>query len=186
MFITLVLVLVSTFHKTLCLTDAASKLAEVDKLMINILKNPRETDGEVLVTKLKLFTAMVTTLTKRLKEEHTKDVLRDCRDVYGDVMGYSLLYYLDKNRTENIKNKLGWDNSTFKNFQSLMFKAENAWVELFDCYEKADKTGLSLPDVPTSSDAIDSTNYDPNFTKDESNSEDDEESNSSLENKPSS
>lgn len=174
MFVTLVLLLVSILHEILCLTDTASKIEEVDKLIINILKNPKETDGEVLVKKLKLFTSMVTTLTKRLKEEHTIDVLRDCRDVYGDVMGFSLLYYLDKNRTENIKSKLGWDNNTFKNFQSLMDKAENAWVELFDCYEKADKTDLSLPDEPTSSDAIDSTNYVASVIKDEPNSEDDE------------
>lgn len=181
MFIIFVLLLPG-LQKTLCLTETARKIAEIDTFMIGILKSPKENESEVLVTKLKMFTSMVITLNKKLKEEHTLDVIRDCRDVYDDVVGYSLLYHLDRNRTAKIKDVFGWDNNTLKNFESLMDKAENAWVELFDCYEKADKTGVSLPDEPTSSDVIDSTNYVAS-AKGKSNSEESEESISSSEDK---
>lgn len=173
--------MVPWLQKTLSLTETASKIAEIDKYMIDILKNPKENEGEVLVRKLSVFTSMITTLTKKLKEEPTLDVLRDCRDVYDDVMGYSLLYYLDNNRTAKIKTQFGWNNNTFQNFVSLMDKAENAWVELFDCYEKADKTGASLPNEATSSDVIDSTNYVASVTKESL--ENSEENNSSSEDK---
>lgn len=183
MFILFVLMLFPGLQKTLCLTETASKIAEIDNFMIGILKNPKENEGELLVNNLKVFTSMVTTLHKKMKEKHTLDVLRDCRDVYDDVMGYSLLYYLDKNKTAIMKTKFGWDNSTFQNFVSLMDKAENEWVELFRTYEKTDKSGISLPCEATSSDVVDSTNYVASETKDKSNSEESGESNSSIEKK---
>lgn len=124
------------FHDVVCIYETSVLLSDADEHIVAILKNPKESSADNLITDLNLFVSLVNTTTALLKIHCTLYFLKQCTDVHNQVITHFLLYDLTQDRLEKIKYKLTWNEIKMKHFLSLMADCRIAWVNFLMNYQK--------------------------------------------------
>lgn len=124
------------FHDVVCIYETAVLLSDADERIVAILKNPKESSADNLITDLNLFVSLVNTTIALLKIHCTLYFLKQCTDVHNQVITHFLLYDLTQDRLEKIKYKLTWNEIKMKHFLSLMADCRITWVNFLMNYQK--------------------------------------------------
>lgn len=137
----LILLLISAFHCTACMSPA-DIILECDSTIMNIYKNLTEQSGNKLLDAMNLHLSTVKDILKNLEKNDTS-IFKECKPMktqsWLDYFRYDLTY----NKIQELRQLFKWTKQEAKNFESLWRVADEKWENFLEyCYDYLDRTGM--------------------------------------------
>lgn len=143
MMILLILIKCTT---VLCSQSTAEQAAECDRRILNMLHNPSEGSGKLVIEAVHNYVALIKSITEKI-------ILKDisylaCKKLFDQGTAQFLFYEIE-NKKDEIKSRFNWSDVELTNLKSLIDNAMDVWIKFLDVYFHEYSGETEEPKIPS-------------------------------------
>lgn len=143
----LILIKFATVQSALCIQSAAEQVADCDRHVMNMLQNPPEGSGKVIIEAVGSYITSVQSITEQIILKSISYL--DCKQLFDQGTAQFLFYEMDDNKISDIKSKFKWNDTEFSQLKSTIDKAMDIWMKFLDAYFHEYGSEIEEPKMPS-------------------------------------